>query len=205
MENDHAAQGEERPATGTRHDTAGLQQAEEFECEEPQSTDRPQISIRADIAPRITFATHQCDVAVVTDLVVSNTLDTDLEDLTLHISADPKVIGTRTWRIDRLSAGSEFRPRDRGVPIEGGLLDALTERMRAEILLELRQGETILAERRFSIIALARNEWGAPQTRPVPATYVQLRTANDAYTWGWQVSLAHVARTRNIWLIALSV
>ena len=134
--------------------------------EEPGSAELPSLSIRAEIAPRITFATHQCDVALVTDLVVSNSLDTDVEDLTLHIFAEPKIVGTRTWRIDRLSSGSEFRPRDRRVPIEGGLLDALTERMRAEIFFELRQGETVLAECRYPIIALARNEWGGAQFMP---------------------------------------
>ena len=161
MENDHATQGEETRALGTRDDISGLQ-----EDEEPTSTDPPQISIHADIAPRITFATHQCDVAVVTDLVVSNPLDSDLEDLTLHIAAEPKVIGAKTWKIDRLSSGSEFRLRDRRVPIEGGLLDALTERMRAEIFFELRQGDTVLAESRYPISALARNEWGGAQFMP---------------------------------------
>ena len=136
------------------------------EIDEPGAADLPSLSIRADIAPRITFATHQCDVALVTDLVVSNPLDTDLEDLTLHIFAEPKIVGARTWRIDRLSSGSEFRPRDRRVPIEGGLLDALTERMRAEIFFELRQGDTVLAESRYPIIALARNEWGGAQFMP---------------------------------------
>lgn len=56
------------------------------------------IISRADIAPRITFATHQCDDAVVTDLVVSNPFDTDLVDRTLHIFAEPKIIGAITMR-----------------------------------------------------------------------------------------------------------
>lgn len=126
----------------------------------------PQINIRAEIARRITFASHQCDVPVVADLVVANPLESDLEDLTLHLSAEPKVIGRRIWTIDRIAAGSEFRPRDRRVSIEGGILDGLTERMRAEVRLELRQGEMVLCESRHPMMALARNEWGGARFMP---------------------------------------
>jgi hypothetical protein len=39
----------------------------------------PRIDIRAEVAERITFASHQCDVAVLADLVISNPLNADLE------------------------------------------------------------------------------------------------------------------------------
>jgi hypothetical protein len=124
------------------------------------------INVRAEIAQRITFATHQCDVAVIADLVISNPLESDLEGLTLHLSAEPKVIGGRVWPIDRIAAASEFRPRDRRVSLAGGMLDLLTERMRAEVKIELRQGETVLAESRHPVVALARNEWGGAGFMP---------------------------------------
>jgi very-short-patch-repair endonuclease len=126
----------------------------------------PRITIRAEIARRITFATHQCDVPVLLDLAISNPHDTDLEDLSLHLAADPKVIGDRTWTIDRIPARTEFRPRDRRVMLAGGMLDRLSERMRAEVRLELRRGEAVLAESLHSIVALARNEWGGAAFMP---------------------------------------
>jgi hypothetical protein len=126
----------------------------------------PRIDIRAEFAQRITFATHQCDVAILADLVISNQLETDLEDMTLHLSAEPKVIGDRVWTIDRIAAGTEFRPHDRRVSIAGGMLDTLSERMRAEVRLELRRGETVLVDRIYPIIALARNEWGGAGYMP---------------------------------------
>src|SRR5690606_10462627 len=131
-----------------------------------QSGSTPSVSIKAEIAQFITFATHQCDVAVIANLVVLNPLERDLEDLTLHLVAEPKVLGEHTWRIDRLHARSEFPLRDRRVSIAGGLLDSLNERMRAEVILQLRQGETILAEARHPIVALARNEWGGANYMP---------------------------------------
>ena len=126
----------------------------------------PQVSIRAEIAPRITFATHQCDVALIADLVVSNPLDADLEELTIRVSAEPKIIADRVWAIDRIAANAELRPHDRRVSIAGGMLDKLSERMRAEVRFELRQGETVLADSSYSILALARNEWGGAAFMP---------------------------------------
>lgn len=129
---------------------------------DPQS----KANIRAEVASRITFATHQCDVAVIADLVIANPLDADLEDLTLHLSAEPKVIGDRVWTIDRIPAGTEFRLQDRRVSIAGGTLDNLTERMRAEVKLQLRQGQSVLAESTYPVTALARNEWGGASFMP---------------------------------------
>lgn len=124
------------------------------------------VEIRAEIAPRVTFASHQCDVPVLAELVVANPLDSDLDDLTLHLSCEPKVVGERVWTIDRIPAGAEFRPRDRRVPLAGGLLDGLTERMRAELRLTLRRGAETLAESAHPLTALARNEWGGARTMP---------------------------------------
>lgn len=140
------------------------------------------VSIQAEIAKCINFATHQCDVAVLAELVIANPLQRDLEDLTLRLSAEPKVLGDRVWTIDRIAAESEFRPRDRRVTIAGGMLDSLTERARAEVKLELSRRGTVLAESRYPVIALARNEWGGAQYMPeLLAAFV---TPNDPAVQG---------------------
>jgi len=138
---------------------------------EPDLADRkpiavPHVEIKAEIAQRVTFATHQCDVAIIADLVIANPLTTDLENLTLHLATEPKVIGERFWSLDRIAAKSELRPRDRRVSLAGGMLDALTERMRAEVRFELRQDETEIAACRYPLMALARNEWGGAHFMP---------------------------------------
>ncbi|MDN3523317.1 DUF3320 domain-containing protein [Halomonas ramblicola] len=126
----------------------------------------PKCEIRAQIARRVTFATHQCDIPVIADLVLSNPFDHALEDLTLHLTCEPKILGDRTWTIDRIVPESELRPRDRRVTVSGGMLDNLTERTRGEIHLELRQNDQVLAESHHRIDALARNEWGGSQYMP---------------------------------------
>lgn len=123
-------------------------------------------AVRAEIAPRITFATHQCDVAVIADLVIVNDGEEDLDDLSLQLSTDPPVLAERVWTIDRVAARSEFRPSDRRVTIAGGKLDQLTERERAEVRLTLKKGDATLAEARYPTVALARNEWGGARYMP---------------------------------------
>lgn len=122
--------------------------------------------IRAQIAQRVTFASYQCDVPVIADLVISNPFDYPLEELTLHLSCEPHLLGERTWTIDRIAPESELHLRDRRVTIAGGLLDSLNERSRGEVTLELRQADRVLASFHHRLVALARNEWGGSQYMP---------------------------------------
>ena len=109
---------------------------------------------------------HQNDIAVIADLVVKNPQDSLLEDLELVLACEPPLIGSRVWKIDRLSPKGEVRIRDRSVPLAGALLSDLNERMRAEVKLTLRQGEAVLCEKRHELIGLAKNEWGGADYMP---------------------------------------
>lgn len=163
-----------------------------------EAPDSASIVIRAEVARCITFATHQCDVPVIADLVIENPREEILEGLTLRLSTDPKMIGDRQWTIDRIGARSEFRLSDRRVSIEGGLLDSLTERMRGTMRVELRRGESLLAESQHEITALARNEWGGARHMPEllaafvmpndPAVQRLLKSASGLLKSGGKVS-----------------
>lgn len=126
----------------------------------------PMAIINVTFAPKITFASHQNSVPAVLDLSVENVSEIDLENLTLSISSEPAVLGARSWSFDRIAAGSKLRPRDSQPPLAGGLLHALTDRLRADVRLVLKQGETVLAETLQSIEALAQNEWGGAKYMP---------------------------------------
>ncbi len=122
--------------------------------------------ITASIVDHVTFASHQNDVAVIADLVVKNLQDNLLENLELVLRCEPALVGSKVWKIDRLSPEEEIRIRDRAVPLAGALLSDLNERMRAEVELTLCQGESILCESRHELIGLARNEWGGANHMP---------------------------------------
>lgn len=129
------------------------------------------------MAPKITFASHQNDVPTILDLAVANNSDDDLYGLTLTVKSDPAVLGERTWTIDRIAAKSQLRPKDVRVPLAGGLLDKLTDRLRSDVTVTLRQGELVLAEEHMTIEALARNEWGG--SRSMPELLAAFVTPND--------------------------
>ena len=137
----------------------------DVECSAPDG-DVPEVELVLEVASKISFATHQCDAPVVVGLCVRSTCDRDLDALRLRLVAEPPVFASRTWNLDRLGARQEIRMHDRRVQLAGSLLDGLTERMRADLRLELIQGETILANLERPIIALARNEWGGAATMP---------------------------------------
>lgn len=126
----------------------------------------PQFEIAIEIAPRISFATHQCDFPVLAALVVRNNSGAAADGLTLRLDVQPPVFAQRTWTIDRIEAGAETRMRDRRVNLAGGLLDGLTERMRADVTVELLRGDEVLAREERAIYALARNEWGGATAMP---------------------------------------
>ena len=128
--------------------------------------DSASLEIIASIVERVTFASHQNDIAVIADLVVKNTQDEILEDLELSLECEPPLIGSRTWKIDRLAPEGEVRIRDRAVPLAGGLLSELNERMRAEVKLVLRKADKVLCERHHTLIGLAKNEWGGATYMP---------------------------------------
>ena len=137
----------------------------------------PSAVVRATLAPKITFASHQNDVPTILDLAVENTSDDDLEGLTLTVRSDPAILGERTWTIDRIAGKSQLRPKDVRVPLAGGLLDKLTDRLRSDVTFTLRQGELVLAEEHMIVEALARNEWGG--SRFMPELLAAFVTPND--------------------------
>ncbi|MGF1453818.1 MAG: DUF3320 domain-containing protein [Alphaproteobacteria bacterium] len=124
------------------------------------------IEIKAAILERITFASHQNDVAVIADLSLRNTGEEILESLELHLTCEPALVAPRIWRIDRLNPNSELRLPDRSVPLAGAMLSDLTERMRADLRLTVQKDGAVLAEHHHTLTGLAHNEWGGSTHMP---------------------------------------
>ncbi|WP_447965762.1 DUF4011 domain-containing protein [Nitrospira sp. Ecomares 2.1] len=128
--------------------------------------DSPNLEIIASIVDRLTFASHQNDIAVIADLVVKNPKDEVFEDLELSLKCDPPLFSSKIWKIDRLSPKAEVRIRDRSVPLAGAFLSNINERMRAEVKLTLYNGDEVLCEKQHTLIGLAKNEWGGAAHMP---------------------------------------
>jgi very-short-patch-repair endonuclease len=125
-----------------------------------------ELEIVSSIVERVTFASHQNDVAIIADLLVKNSHNEGFENLELSLECEPALIASKVWKIDRLSANGEIRIRDRAVSLAGGMLSNLNERLRGEIKLALLQDGQILSEKRHKITGLAKHEWGGASYMP---------------------------------------
>jgi hypothetical protein len=139
----------------------------------------PAPTLNAEFCRKVTFASHQNDVPVLLELTLENASETPLENLRLSVAADPAIFGEREWTIDRLDAGVKLRIADRRLPLAGGLLDKLTDRLRAEVRVTLHKGDDVVAEATDTVEALARNEWGG--SRYMPELLAAFVTPNDSF------------------------
>ncbi len=124
------------------------------------------IQLTVSLAKVVSFAMHQANVPVVGELRLRNDSDENIDGLTVELTCEPPVIATRRWTFDRIRKQSEVTPSDRTVTLDGGLLDKLTERMRATVTVRVMQGQTILDSVTEEVIALSRHEWGGSISTP---------------------------------------
>ncbi len=137
-------------------------EAETHDDTEPEE----RVEFSATVAAKITFASHQNDVPLIADLSISNTTDDTVENAVLELVTEPEIVAPRRWMLDRISANSMLRIKDRRISLPGAMLSKLTEAVRGEAVLTLRKGDETLDEKRFPLTALARNEWGGANSMP---------------------------------------
>ncbi len=118
------------------------------------------------LADRVTFATHQAAVPIIRELKVTNSTEATFEALRIELTCEPPVVLPHVWHLSRLRPGDELAVLSRDVKLDGGLLDRLSERMRADVTMRLLHGTAVIAEQRHELIALARHEWGGASSMP---------------------------------------
>ncbi len=132
---------------------------------EPSRPSTPYVV--ADIAPGVAFATHQSAVPLVRSLQVVNPPDgKSYEALRVELTCEPPVVLPQTWHVSRLRPSDEISILSRNVKLDGGMLDRLNERMRADVMVRLFDGDAVLHEQGYELVALARNEWGGAASMP---------------------------------------
>src|ERR1700712_4592750 len=91
------------------------------------------IAVQGSVAGKIGFASHQNAVPVLAELEIRNGGPETYRDLTVELSADPPFLEPRTWRIDRLVAGTSVQIADRDVKLRAGMLAELNEALAATV------------------------------------------------------------------------
>ena len=137
------------------------------------------ILIEATVAAKVSFAMHQISVPVLRDLRVENLSTVVFQNLILELSADPPVLVSRQWRIDRIAAGGSVALSDRDVALNAEFLLSLTEAVSGKVRFALRfaseAAESMpLAHSESALEVLASNEWGGAESMPeLLAVFVQ--------------------------------
>lgn len=140
--------------------------------------DTLKIKIRATLVEKINFACHQSAFAVLRELKVENLdEDQDFSDLTIKLEASPAFVKSKTWTLDRLSAGGLLAIKDRDLELDGGFLLGLTEAIRGTVTLRVCQGEQCLSVLTIPVELLAYNEWGGATY--IPELLAAFCTPND--------------------------
>jgi len=124
-------------------------------------------SIHAEIAPKLNFACHQSAFPFLRRLQVENGAEeTFLENVQVHLLADPGFLKPKTWHLDRIPPQGSVTVADRDVQLDGGFLLGLSEAMRGTVTLRAEAGGEVLAESTHDVELLAHNEWGGAGFMP---------------------------------------
>lgn len=123
-------------------------------------------SIDAAVSNKLGLASHQNAVPLLRRVVIANKGDEPLKNLVLEFEPSLPFAAFKTWRIDRLSAGSTLEIPDRDVELKESYLADLSESIRTSADFRLRSGESIVAQQSCTLELLARNDWGGAGSMP---------------------------------------
>ena len=126
----------------------------------------------------INLAMQQNHVPVIRQLLLHNTGDTTLADLTVSVTSDPMFAVEWTTHVAVLAPGQTMElPVD--LKLSASYLFSLTERVCGTLRVAVRQDETVLAQTTQDVTVLAHDEWsGAALIPEMVAAFV---TPNHPY------------------------
>lgn len=130
--------------------------------------------IHAVLAPNLNLAFYQNSVPILCELEVINDGKEPIKGVELNLISEPAFIKPKTWRIDIVDAGQQYRITNLDIELDGGLLGRLTEAEIAQSRFSMKaEGETI-AHLDKQIKLLPRNQWGGIDHMPeIIAAFVQ--------------------------------
>ena len=124
------------------------------------------VGITLAIAERISIAFHQNAFPIVSEIVVSNPGENELRDLTIQLRSEPGFFQPSTWQLELIVAGGVHHISLPDLRLDPGKLAAITESVRAEVILTASRGEEQLACRRTDVELLPPSHWGGVAAAP---------------------------------------
>ena len=102
----------------------------------PQSSG---FNIKASIAARLNVAFHQNSVPAIAEIELVNGSEQDWPDITVSVTSVPEFLQPKDFRLDRLKVGATQRLNPVSVDLNPKFLLGVTEAIRGEITLTVRQ------------------------------------------------------------------
>lgn len=114
----------------------------------------------------ISFAMQQNYVPVIHSLILENTGEGDLENVTLSIRTEPAFAYDFTRHIERIPAGEKLELEDLDLHLSPTFLYGLTEKVVGSLFISVSQGDEIVESITQSIELLAYDQWSGTQIMP---------------------------------------
>ena len=111
------------------------------------------------ILPAINFASHQNHIPLIRNILITNTGETDWQDLTFTITANPAFAQSYSHSIPILRPGESYELKNRTLPIAPQYLADLTEKISGTLDFALHQGDEILHSQQVGIDLLPYDHW----------------------------------------------
>ncbi len=141
----------------------------------------PAVGLDLEPVDRINFALSQNGLSILRRVALRNDGDEALENLDVTLLTRPAAMRPRSFRIDRIAPGATVTLPQAETPLDNALLGGLNEAEWGEVVLQVHQSETLLAETSRPVEMLARDEWGGLSMAPLLAAHL---SPNDALVAG---------------------
>jgi very-short-patch-repair endonuclease len=128
------------------------------------------LTLQATLSPKIGFASHQNSVPILQELMLKNTGDEPLTDVSVTLSADPAFLEAKTWKIDVIRPSDELKISDREIRLSGNYLSELMESVRGHIDIEVHIGDSeeefAYLRETYPVELLSKTHWGGIGSMP---------------------------------------
>ena len=123
-------------------------------------------SIFINLSPKINYACHQNDIAILKELKVINTKNIIWEDVKISMESSLNFIRPKTWQIKNMNPGEEISIKDRRIDLDGDFLRNLEEAISGTVKFIVEADRVVIEEIELPIQVLAYNEWGGLEYIP---------------------------------------
>ncbi len=123
-------------------------------------------SIFVNFSPKINYACHQNDIAILKELKIKNTKDIAWADVKITMESSFSFIKPKTWQIKNMNSGEEIVLKDRRIDLDSDSLRNLEEAVSGSVTFILEADKIIIEKLELPIQVLAYNEWGGIEYIP---------------------------------------